>query len=82
MTGLLKDSRYDLLSQIFIWIIRIMPLYQHYVPDCLRRRRNVNQSKLTDIQVIELMCWQVELKFTVQTRLEQCLLVDTLRRIN
>ena len=80
MIGLLKYSRYDLLNQIFIWILKIMPLYQHYVPNYLRRRRNVNQSKLTDIQVIALMCWQVELKMTVQTRfysfLRKCVFIN------
>lgn len=46
----------------------IRPLYEKFVPYSIRHRRNVSSSKLSDTMLISLLCLQVSLKMTVQTR--------------
>lgn len=54
----------------------IQPLYLSFVPKAIQHRRNVNQTKVSDTLIIALMCWQVELKITTQTRFYQYLVND------
>lgn len=50
------------------YIHLIKPLYLKYVPLFIRNRRNVHQSKLSDVLVISLLCFQVSLGITAQSR--------------
>ncbi|WP_196593412.1 hypothetical protein [Pectinatus sottacetonis] len=54
-------------------VSKFIVLYKKYVPESIRKRRNIKQSKLDDVTVLTLMCWQVELKITVQSRYYQFL---------
>lgn len=63
-------------AKLYKWYKILQPLYNIYVPDSFRYRRNATCSKLDDVTVLSLLCWQVDLKITVQTRyykfLSQC----------
>lgn len=50
------------------WSEVLEPLYQRFIPSSIRFRRNVKQAKLTDVAVLALLCWQVELGMTDQRR--------------
>ena len=63
----------QLLPGLAKWVRLLTPLYQRYVPKNIRQRPNVHQAKLSDVLVLALMCWQVTLKMTVQTRYYQFL---------
>lgn len=48
------------------WLNIIAPLYRQFVPQKIRCRRNVQQAKLSDIELLALLCWQVDLGMTNQ----------------
>ena len=59
--------------QLYKWYKILKPLYDAYDPDSFRNRRNAACSKLDDVTILCLLCWQVCLKITVQTRYYQFL---------
>jgi len=78
MLGQLNSTQLNvqLQSELEKWLRIIQPLYLLFVPKSIQHRRNIKQAKLSDQLIIALMCWQVDLKITVQTRfyhfLETC----------
>lgn len=75
MLGQLNSNQpsVKLQSGLANWLKIIQPLYLSFVPQTIQHRRNIDQTKLSDPLLIALMCWQVDLKMTVQTRFYQFL---------
>jgi len=63
-----KSNNFKFQPELSKWIRFIQPLYNKFVPFRIRHRRNVTQSKLNDVVVISLLCWQVSLDVTNQFR--------------
>ena len=63
-----KSNNFKFQPELSKWIRFIQPLYNKFVPFRIRHRRNVTQSKLNDVVVISLLCWQVSLDITNQFR--------------
>jgi len=63
-----NQSVVKLQSGLAKWLKIIQPLYLSFVPKTIQHRRNIRQAKVSDAMIIALMCWQVELKITTQTR--------------
>lgn len=57
----------------------LTPLYEKYVPQQIQNRRNVNQGKISDVLLLSLLLWQVDLKMTVQTRFYRFLKRDVFK---
>lgn len=66
-------------SSIMEWFKILTPLYEKYVPKQIQNRRNVNQGKLSDVLLLSLLLWQVDLKMTVQTRFYRFLKRDVFK---
>lgn len=75
MLGQLNSNQpsVKLQSGLANWLKIIQPLYLSFVPQTIQHRRNIDRAKLSDPLLIALMCWQVDLKMTVQTRFYQFL---------
>lgn len=63
-----NQQPFELQSELHDWLKIIEPLYLSFVPQTIQHRRNTDQAKLSDTMVLALMCWQVDLKMTTQTR--------------
>lgn len=63
-----NQSIFKLQSELSNWEKIIKPLYLTFVSADFRKRPNANNGKLSDSLLIALLCWQVDLKITVQTR--------------
>lgn len=48
-------------SPLDYWCQVLTPLYQQFVPLTIRERRNIQLAKLTDVQLLAVLCWQTEL---------------------
>ena len=63
-----KQSVVRIQSPLAKWIRLLSPLYRRFVPASIRFRKNYKLSKLSDINLLALLCWQVELGITDQRR--------------
>ena len=70
MLGQLNSNQpaFQLQSELSDWVKIIKPLYLTFVSLEFRNRPNANNGKLSDPLLLALLCWQVDLKITVQTR--------------
>ncbi|MFC6253507.1 IS982 family transposase [Secundilactobacillus hailunensis] len=69
-----KQSVVRIQSPLAKWIRLLSPLYQRFVPASIRFRKNYKLAKLSDVNLLALLCWQVELGITVQRRFYRQLL--------
>lgn len=63
-----KQSVVRIQSPLAKWIRLLLPLYRRFVPTSIRFRKNYKLAKLSDINLLALLCWQVELGITDQRR--------------
>lgn len=70
MLGQLNSNQpaFQLQSELSDWVKIIKPFYLTFVSPEFRNRPNANNGKLSDPLLLALLCWQVDLKITVQTR--------------
>lgn len=61
-----KQTALKLQSPLVKWMNIISPLYQWFVPISIRFRKNYQLAKLSDVQLLVLLGWQVELDMTDQ----------------
>jgi len=53
-------------SPLVRWINILSSLYQRFVLISIRFRKNYQLAKLSDVHLLALLCWQVELGMTDQ----------------
>jgi len=61
-----KQPAIKVQSPLVKWTNILSPLYQRFVPISIRFRKNYQLAKLSDVHLLALLCWQVELGMTNQ----------------
>jgi len=69
-----KQSVIQVQSPLANWVSVLSPLYQRFVPNSIKYRKNYQLAKLSDISLLALLCWQVDLGITNQRRFYRFLL--------
>jgi len=69
-----KQSVILVQSALAKWVSVLSPLYQRFVPNSIKYRKNYQLAKLSDINLLALLCWQVDLGITDQRRFYRFLL--------